>query len=299
MGGVPMGYLDFTPEPPAPSATPVTEHVDLNLGHSHDTRDLSSKYFPFNSYSFIFEAIQPCPCVLLGATPNGEVRIKFETLKSLDPAETMDIENHLSPHTISQQQSQQQQQQQHQSSSTPTHIMVDQQSRHSSHHSNSPQPQNHQQSQQQNSSPPGMGADDSSDQLDIKPNVHQLMQGNTNGITTNNHIQIHAQQQQQTSPSHQQHQQQQQHQLNQHQMQQLQQQIQQQQQSFDQMNTATINIVASPTPLTNNGINIQILSHGQSLTQFNGIVMSTADLVPNMNMMNAGNPGQMQQGNER
>lgn len=43
MGGVPMGYLDFTPEPPAPSATPVTEHVDLNLGHSHDTRDLSSK----------------------------------------------------------------------------------------------------------------------------------------------------------------------------------------------------------------------------------------------------------------
>lgn len=45
MGGVPMGYLDFTPEPPAPSATPVTEHVDLNLGHSHDTRDLSSEYF--------------------------------------------------------------------------------------------------------------------------------------------------------------------------------------------------------------------------------------------------------------
>lgn len=45
MGGVSMGYLDFTPEPPAPSATPVTEHVDLNLGHSHDTRDLSSKYF--------------------------------------------------------------------------------------------------------------------------------------------------------------------------------------------------------------------------------------------------------------
>ncbi|XP_063698335.1 protein bric-a-brac 1-like isoform X2 [Culicoides brevitarsis] len=133
MGGVPMGYLDFTPEPPAPSATPVTEHVDLNLGHSHDTRDLSN------------------------------------------PAETMDIENHLSPHTITQQQSQQQQQQQqqqqHQSSSTPTHIMVDQQSRHSSHHSNSPQPQQ----QRQNSSPPG--ADDSSDQLDVKPNVHQLMQG--------------------------------------------------------------------------------------------------------------------------
>lgn len=38
-----MGFLDFTPEPPAPSATPVTEHIDLNLTHSQDTRDLSSK----------------------------------------------------------------------------------------------------------------------------------------------------------------------------------------------------------------------------------------------------------------
>lgn len=245
------------------------------------------------------------------------MRIKFETLKSLDPAETMDIENHLSPHTITQQQSQQQQQ--HQTSSTPTHILVDQQSRHSSHHSNSPQPQQntspktrgvddssdhldvkpniHQlmsgMSSRQNASPQGMGADDSSDQLDAKPNVHQIMSGNTNGITTNNHIQIHTQQQQH-----------QQHQLNQHQMQQLQQQIeqqqkqqqQQQQQSFDQMNTATINIVASPS---NNGIPIQILAHGQSLTQFNGFVVTTTDLVPNMNMMNAGNAVQMQQGNAR
>lgn len=40
--GVPMGYLDFAPEPPAPTATPVTEHVDLNCTPSHDTRDLSS-----------------------------------------------------------------------------------------------------------------------------------------------------------------------------------------------------------------------------------------------------------------
>lgn len=42
---VPMGYLDFAPEPPAPSATPVTEHVDLNCNPtSTDTRDISSKY---------------------------------------------------------------------------------------------------------------------------------------------------------------------------------------------------------------------------------------------------------------
>lgn len=42
--GVPMGYLDFAPEPPGPSATPVTEHVDLSCTPtSSDTRDLSSK----------------------------------------------------------------------------------------------------------------------------------------------------------------------------------------------------------------------------------------------------------------
>jgi len=43
--GVPMGFLDFTPEPPAPSATPVTvtEHVDLSCNPSTDTRDLSSE----------------------------------------------------------------------------------------------------------------------------------------------------------------------------------------------------------------------------------------------------------------
>ncbi|KNC23445.1 Broad-complex core protein isoforms 1/2/3/4/5 [Lucilia cuprina] len=41
--GVPMGFLDFAPEPPAPSATPVTvtEHVDLSCNPSTDTRDLS------------------------------------------------------------------------------------------------------------------------------------------------------------------------------------------------------------------------------------------------------------------
>lgn len=43
--GVPMGFLDFAPEPPAPSATPVTvtEHVDLSCNPSTDIRDLSSK----------------------------------------------------------------------------------------------------------------------------------------------------------------------------------------------------------------------------------------------------------------
>lgn len=41
-----MGFLDFAPEPPAPSATPVTEHIDLNCAPSNDTRDLSSKTVP-------------------------------------------------------------------------------------------------------------------------------------------------------------------------------------------------------------------------------------------------------------
>lgn len=41
-----MGYLDFAPEPPAPTATPVSvnEHIDLNCAPSNDTRDLSSTY---------------------------------------------------------------------------------------------------------------------------------------------------------------------------------------------------------------------------------------------------------------
>lgn len=40
--GVPMGFLDFAPEPPAPSATPVTEQVDMSCTPSTDTRDLSN-----------------------------------------------------------------------------------------------------------------------------------------------------------------------------------------------------------------------------------------------------------------
>ncbi|XP_059615536.1 protein bric-a-brac 1 isoform X2 [Phlebotomus argentipes] len=75
--GVSMGFLDFAPEPPAPSATPVTEHVDLNCTPSSDTRDLSN------------------------STPNGEVRIKLETLRSMDPSETLEMENHHI-HTIHQ-----------------------------------------------------------------------------------------------------------------------------------------------------------------------------------------------------
>lgn len=40
---VPMGYLDFAPEPPAPTATPVTDqHVDLSCNPT-DTRDISSE----------------------------------------------------------------------------------------------------------------------------------------------------------------------------------------------------------------------------------------------------------------
>lgn len=41
-----MGFLDFAPEPPAPSATPVTvtEHVDMSCTPSNDTRDLSSEF---------------------------------------------------------------------------------------------------------------------------------------------------------------------------------------------------------------------------------------------------------------
>ncbi|EDX06518.1 GD10745 [Drosophila simulans] len=48
--GVPMGFLDFTPEPPAPSATPVTvtEHVDLSCNPSTDTRDLSNTTEPLD-----------------------------------------------------------------------------------------------------------------------------------------------------------------------------------------------------------------------------------------------------------
>ena len=34
-----------------------------------------------------------------GSTPNGEVRVKFETLRSMDP-ETLEIDGHISQHSI-------------------------------------------------------------------------------------------------------------------------------------------------------------------------------------------------------
>lgn len=86
--GVSMGYLDFAPEPPAPAATPVTEHVDINCAPSHDTRDLS------NSIS-----------------NNGDIRVKFETLRSLDPQDAITLDNQVA-HQVHQVQNQQQLQQQ-------------------------------------------------------------------------------------------------------------------------------------------------------------------------------------------
>lgn len=86
----------------------------------------------------------------------------------------MDIENHLSPHTITSQ---------HHQSSTQSQIMVDQhQSSHqSSHHSESPQPMP--------SPQVTTHTDDSADQTDIKPILHhgQIVSGNLQ----NGHL-IHA-----------------------------------------------------------------------------------------------------------
>lgn len=85
---VPMGYLDFAPEPPAPTATPVTEHHDISCAPSHDTRDLS------NSIS-----------------NNGDIRVKFETLRSLDPQDAIQLDNQVTHqmHTQPQQHIQHQQ----------------------------------------------------------------------------------------------------------------------------------------------------------------------------------------------
>lgn len=41
--GVPLTYMDFAPEPPAPTATPVIT-TEVNCNPSHDTKDLSSEY---------------------------------------------------------------------------------------------------------------------------------------------------------------------------------------------------------------------------------------------------------------
>lgn len=41
--GVPLTYMDFAPEPPAPTATPVIT-TEVNCTPSQDTKDLSSEY---------------------------------------------------------------------------------------------------------------------------------------------------------------------------------------------------------------------------------------------------------------
>ncbi|XP_058838222.1 longitudinals lacking protein, isoforms J/P/Q/S/Z isoform X2 [Topomyia yanbarensis] len=125
--GVSMGYLDFAPEPPAPTATPVTEHVDINCAPSHDTRDLS------NSIS-----------------NNGDIRVKFETLRSLDPQDAIQLDNQVAHqmHSQTQQQLQHQQmlhqqqqqhllQQQHQQQQQQQHQHQQQQQQ----HRQTPQPQ--------------------------------------------------------------------------------------------------------------------------------------------------------------
>ena len=60
-----MGFLDFAPEPPAPSATPVTvtEHVDMSCNPSTDTRDLSSEFLVL--YLKLIESVSSCLYTLI------------------------------------------------------------------------------------------------------------------------------------------------------------------------------------------------------------------------------------------
>ncbi|KAL7025673.1 hypothetical protein ACKWTF_013590 [Chironomus riparius] len=67
--GVPLTYMDFAPEPPAPTATPVIT-TEVNCTPSHDTKDLSIDSSQTNG------------------NENARI-IKFETLRSLDPSETI------------------------------------------------------------------------------------------------------------------------------------------------------------------------------------------------------------------
>lgn len=50
--GVPLTYMDFAPEPPAPTATPVIT-TEMNCNPSHDTKDLSRKSRDFSSMLFL------------------------------------------------------------------------------------------------------------------------------------------------------------------------------------------------------------------------------------------------------
>lgn len=78
--GVSLGYLDFAPEPTAPAATPVTEHVEIGTP-TQDTRDLSSE---FRFSIFVICLFSNWITLHNLDAPNGEVRIKFETLRPLD-----------------------------------------------------------------------------------------------------------------------------------------------------------------------------------------------------------------------
>ncbi|KAG5671683.1 hypothetical protein PVAND_001868 [Polypedilum vanderplanki] len=66
---IPLAYMDFAPEPPAPTATPVIT-TEVNCTPSQDTKDLSIDAAPTNG------------------TENARI-IKFETLRSLDPTDTI------------------------------------------------------------------------------------------------------------------------------------------------------------------------------------------------------------------
>ncbi|XP_062544953.1 sex determination protein fruitless isoform X2 [Armigeres subalbatus] len=121
--GVPMGYLDFAPEPPAPTATPVTEHHDISCAPSHDTRDLSN-----------------------AISNNGDIRVKFETLRSLDPQDAIQLDTQVAHqmHAQTQQQQQQQQHIQHQQimhQQQQTHLLQQQQQQQQQVHRQTPQPQ--------------------------------------------------------------------------------------------------------------------------------------------------------------
>ncbi|EJY57794.1 AAEL017240-PA [Aedes aegypti] len=144
--GVPMGYLDFAPEPPAPTATPVTEHHDISCAPSHDTRDLSNPQ----------DAIQL----------DNQVAHPMHNQPQQQHIHHQQIMHQQQQTHLMQQQQQQQQQQQHQQQvqrqtpqpqqadqrlsphqphtqqQTPQHqqhvLLIDQQSQHSHHSTHSP-----------------------------------------------------------------------------------------------------------------------------------------------------------------
>ncbi|XP_001864526.2 uncharacterized protein LOC6047472 [Culex quinquefasciatus] len=76
--GVAMGYLDFAPEPPAPTAVPVTEHGDMNGAAGHETREIASTN---------------AATVAIPSNGGGDVRIKFETLQPHETQEAITLYN--------------------------------------------------------------------------------------------------------------------------------------------------------------------------------------------------------------